>query len=224
MLPRAIGLVTSPGAAALHDVVTALRRRVPHIPVVLVPALVQGAQAPASLCEALSKLYLLARSGQGLEAKNTRNLPPIDVILLVRGGGAIEDLWAFNDAALARTIVASPVPVISGVGHEPTSPSPIFVPTCARPPPRPRPSWLATAAARAPGGLAHLAERLHEGAQRQMRTAPAAPGHGQRNAWGGPRPPVARQQLRLARLGQRMRQAGLMKLQRLAQAQQGVRG
>ncbi|KAB2895645.1 MAG: exodeoxyribonuclease VII large subunit, partial [Burkholderiaceae bacterium] len=107
--PRGIGLVTSPGAAALHDVVTALRRRVPHIPVVLVPALVQGAAAPRSLCEALAKLYVLAQEEAAV---------PIDVILLVRGGGSIEDLWAFNDEQLARTIVQSPVPLVSGVGHE----------------------------------------------------------------------------------------------------------
>jgi len=101
--PRAIGVVTSLGAAALHDVATALQRRVPHIPVVLSPALVQGADAPASLLQAL----------QALGGK-----PEIDVILLVRGGGSIEDLWAFNDEQLARAIVACPVPVISGVGHE----------------------------------------------------------------------------------------------------------
>lgn len=101
--PRAIGVVTSLGAAALHDVATALQRRVPHIPVVLSPALVQGADAPASLLQALQAL-----GGQ----------PGIDVILLVRGGGSIEDLWAFNDEQLARAIVACPVPVISGVGHE----------------------------------------------------------------------------------------------------------
>ncbi|MDA7415109.1 exodeoxyribonuclease VII large subunit [Xenophilus arseniciresistens] len=103
-LPLRIGLVTSPGAAALHDVVTALRRRVPHLPVVLAPALVQGAQAPAELIAALQSLYTLQ--------------PAVDVILLVRGGGSIEDLWAFNDEALARTIVRSPVPVVVGVGHE----------------------------------------------------------------------------------------------------------
>jgi exodeoxyribonuclease VII large subunit len=96
VLPRGIGLVTSPGAAALHDVVTALRRRVPHIPVVLVPALVQGAQAPASIAEALSKLYRLAQEGQAPEAASA-----VDVILLVRGGGSIEDLWAFNDERVA---------------------------------------------------------------------------------------------------------------------------
>lgn len=108
-LPRGIGLVTSLGAAALHDVVTALRRRVPHVPVVLAPALVQGADAPADLVRALDRLYAQARSGSGT---------PIDLILLVRGGGSVEDLWAFNDEALARHIVQSPVPVVSGVGHE----------------------------------------------------------------------------------------------------------
>ena len=101
--PRAIGVVTSLGAAALHDVATALQRRVPHIPVVLSPALVQGADAPASL--------LLALQVVGVQ-------PGIDVILLVRGGGSLEDLWAFNDEQLARAIVSCPVPVISGVGHE----------------------------------------------------------------------------------------------------------
>ena len=103
VMPRSIGVVTSLGAAALHDVVTALQRRVPHIPVVIYPASVQGTQAAAELRDALLKAY----SGN-----------EVDVILLVRGGGAMEDLWAFNDERLARTIVGSPVPVISGVGHE----------------------------------------------------------------------------------------------------------
>ncbi len=102
VMPRAIGVVTSLGAAALHDVVSALQRRVPHIPVLIAPASVQGAGAPAELMSALKALYAQA----------------VDVILLVRGGGAMEDLWAFNDEALARTIAASPVPVICGVGHE----------------------------------------------------------------------------------------------------------
>jgi exodeoxyribonuclease VII large subunit len=102
-MPRGIGVVTSLGAAALHDVSTALQRRVPHIPVVLAPSLVQGPDAPPTLVQALQQL------GQQ---------PNIDVILLVRGGGSMEDLWAFNDENLARTIVASPVPIICGVGHE----------------------------------------------------------------------------------------------------------
>jgi len=124
LMPHAIGLVTSLGAAALHDVVTTLRRRAPHLPVVLLPAAVQGAGAPAELCEALSKMYLLAHSNQGLKAdfsykyKTGSAPPPVDVILLVRGGGAMEDLWAFNDEQLAQTIARSPVPLVCGVGHE----------------------------------------------------------------------------------------------------------
>lgn len=131
------------GAAALHDVVTALRRRVPHIPVVIVPALVQGPQAPQSLVQALSKLYCLAQEERdesgNLRVESARQ-PVIDTILLVRGGGSLEDLWAFNDEQLARTIVQSPVPLISGVGHETDFTIADFAPTCARPRPR-RPSW-----------------------------------------------------------------------------------
>lgn len=107
-MPSQIGLVTSLGAAALHDVVTALERRLPHVRVMLSPASVQGASAPGELMLALEALYREARKpGAGL-----------DVILVVRGGGSLEDLWAFNDERLARTIANSPVPVISGVGHE----------------------------------------------------------------------------------------------------------
>lgn len=126
VLPRAIGVVTSLGAAAWHDVVSALRRRVPHIPVCLVPASVQGAKAPAELIEALSKMYLLAQDQQGLGTylmpdSAVSSVPQpvvVDVILLVRGGGALEDLWAFNDEALARMLARAPVPVVCGVGHE----------------------------------------------------------------------------------------------------------
>ena len=110
-LPRGIGVVTSLGAAALHDVVHALRRRVPHLPVVLAPASVQGEAAPAELVVALESLYALCDEGSS-------STPAIDVILLVRGGGSIEDLWAFNNEHLARTMARSPVPVVCGVGHE----------------------------------------------------------------------------------------------------------
>lgn len=114
-MPRGIGVVTSPSAAALHDVVTALRRRVPHIPVVLAPASVQGTAAPTELSRALMNLYALARSGKDGTSEHSQR---IDVILLVRGGGSMEDLWAFNDEQLARTLASSPVPIVSGVGHE----------------------------------------------------------------------------------------------------------
>ncbi len=101
--PRAVGVVTSPRAAALRDVLTTLRRRAPGVAVVVYPALVQGVDAPASLVAALGAAVRRAEC---------------DVLLLVRGGGSMEDLWAFNDEALARAIAACPIPVISGVGHE----------------------------------------------------------------------------------------------------------
>ena len=113
-LPRGIGIVTSLGAAALHDVVTALQRRVPHIAVTVAPASVQGDGAPRELCQALLSLYALAQA----PATATAHAVPLDVILLVRGGGSMEDLWAFNDEQLVRTMARSPVPIICGVGHE----------------------------------------------------------------------------------------------------------
>ena len=106
LMPRGIGIVTSLGAAALHDVVTTLRRRVPHIPVVIYQASVQGALAAGELRGAL------------LKACERQATDQVDVVLLVRGGGAMEDLWAFNDEALARAIVASTIPIVCGVGHE----------------------------------------------------------------------------------------------------------
>ena len=110
--PRAIGVVTSPGAAAWHGVMTALQRRVPHIPVRLAPAQVQGQGAAATLVQALQQVYAWT-------AEDHPSEPPIDVILLVRGGGSLEDLWCFNDEQLARMLAQSPVPVISGVAAGP---------------------------------------------------------------------------------------------------------
>jgi len=101
--PRAIGVITSLSAAALRDVLTALERRAPHVPIVIYPAMVQGAGAALQLRQALA----LANERQ-----------EVDTLLLVRGGGSIEDLWSFNDEALARDISASLIPVVSGVGHE----------------------------------------------------------------------------------------------------------
>lgn len=110
--PSSIGVVTSLDAAALSDVLTALGRRAPHIEVVLSSCSVQGADAPASMVGALESLYALCRT----ETQASVRVP--EVILLVRGGGAWEDLQAFNDEAVARCIARSPVPVIAGVGHE----------------------------------------------------------------------------------------------------------
>lgn len=102
-LPRCIGVITSLGAAALHDVCTALQRRSPQVEVVVYPAAVQGPDAPAALMQALA----LANSRR--EA---------DVLLVCRGGGSMEDLWAYNDERLVRAVAASALPVICGVGHE----------------------------------------------------------------------------------------------------------
>ncbi|HXC41128.1 MAG TPA: exodeoxyribonuclease VII large subunit [Burkholderiales bacterium] len=101
--PRAIGIVTSPKAAALRDVLTTLARRNPAIPVVLYPAAVQGDGAAQQVCAAIE------RAGRRRDC---------DVLLLVRGGGSIEDLWAFNEEIVARAIRACPIAVVSGIGHE----------------------------------------------------------------------------------------------------------
>ncbi|QWD74537.1 exodeoxyribonuclease VII large subunit [Polynucleobacter sp. TSB-Sco08W16] len=101
--PRSIGIITSPQAAALKDVLSTLARRAPHIPIVIYPTLVQGPDAPAGIIAAL---------------KAAAKEQAVDVILLVRGGGSIEDLWAFNDEQLAYAIASSLIPVVSGVGHE----------------------------------------------------------------------------------------------------------
>lgn len=100
---RTVGVVTSPRAAALRDVLTTLRRRMPSLRVILYPAPVQGEGAAPQLAAALEA------AGRHAEA---------DVLILCRGGGSIEDLWAFNDEALARAVAACPVPVVTGVGHE----------------------------------------------------------------------------------------------------------
>jgi exodeoxyribonuclease VII large subunit len=101
--PRSIGIITSPQAAALKDVLSTLARRAPHIPIVIYPTLVQGPDAPSGIIAAL----------KAAEKENV-----VDVILLVRGGGSIEDLWAFNDEQLAYAIAQSSIPIVSGVGHE----------------------------------------------------------------------------------------------------------
>lgn len=112
--PRAIGLITSLGAAALHDVVTALQRRAPHIPVILAPASVQGSNAPAELLQSLKNLVAWQAPSNSVD----HSPMAVDVILIVRGGGSLEDLWSFNDEALVRAVANCPVPIVSGVGHE----------------------------------------------------------------------------------------------------------
>lgn len=201
LLPRGIGIVTSLGAAALHDVVTCLRRRAPHVPVVLAPAAVQGSQAPGELVAALESLYARAGSGQ------------LDLILLVRGGGSIEDLWAFNDEQLARTIVRSPVPLVSGVGHETDFTIADFCADLRAPTPtaaaelaaQPQETWLAA--------LAMLGERLHDAALRRVDRASQRLDQAAAHL-GRPSSRAAQQHLRIERCAQRLRHALAVRVQR----------
>jgi len=197
-MPRAIGLVTSPGAAALHDVVTALRRRAPHVPVILAPAAVQGSEAPRELVAALNSLYALADR--------------VDVILLVRGGGSLSDLWAFNDEQLAQTIVRSPVPLICGVGHETDFTIADFCADLRAPTPtaaaelasRPRAECLAEADAFAQALTAAVSDRIELLGQRLDQAA---------SRLGRPSARLAAQRERLVWLAQSLRHGGAGRMQ-----------
>ncbi|GBF28776.1 exodeoxyribonuclease 7 large subunit [bacterium MnTg03] len=101
--PSMIGVLTSPTGAAIRDVLSVLRRRAPHIPVMLFPALVQGERAADQIIQAM---------------RNVKSHRGCDVLLLVRGGGSLEDMWCFNDETLARVIADFPIPVVTGIGHE----------------------------------------------------------------------------------------------------------
>jgi len=103
-IPQKIGIITSATGAALRDMLNTLQRRMPLAEVILAPTTVQGDAAPMKIVEAMDGLFRVA--------------PDLDVILLGRGGGSIEDLWAFNDERVVRAVAASPVPIISGIGHE----------------------------------------------------------------------------------------------------------
>ncbi len=101
--PKSIGVITSPTGAAIEDILSTLKRRSPHIPIFIYPSLVQGKEAPLAIVKAI-------------ETANIRM--ECDVLILARGGGSIEDLWAFNEEIVARAIVTSKIPTITGVGHE----------------------------------------------------------------------------------------------------------
>lgn len=102
-LPKAIGVITSPTGAAIRDILSVLRRRFPAIPIFIYPTLVQGAEAPKQIIAAL---------------KTAEKHNACDVFIIARGGGSIEDLWAFNDEMVVRAIFACHIPIISGIGHE----------------------------------------------------------------------------------------------------------
>ena len=192
LMPRAIGVVTSLGAAALHDVVTALQRRVPHVPVVIYPASVQGAQAAGELRDALRKAGVRHEQDQ------------VDVLLLVRGGGAMEDLWAFNDEALARAIIESPMPVVCGVGHETDFTIADFCADVRAPTPTAAAELCAQPQTSGLNALDLALSRLQNGVERQLQS------HNQRLDRAAlrvsqPSHLVTRQQARLAGLAQNLR-------------------
>jgi exodeoxyribonuclease VII large subunit len=153
MIPKRIGVITSPTGAAIRDILHVLGRRFSAVPVLIYPVAVQGAAAAAEIAAAVRT------AGRRAEC---------DVLILARGGGSLEDLWAFNDAALARAIVASPIPIVSGIGHEidftiadfaadvraptPSAAAEIAVPDGEE--------WLAS--------LARLAQRLRRGLKRRV--------------------------------------------------------
>jgi len=150
--PRCIGIVTSLQAAALRDVLTTLARRNPSIPVIIYPAQVQGEGAARQLEAAIAAA-----------AKRDE----CDVLILCRGGGSIEDLWAFNDEGLARAIYACPIPVVTGIGHETDFTIAEFVADWRAP----TPTAAAELAAPARAELIAVLRQLGQSLQRQMRFA-----------------------------------------------------
>ncbi len=156
--PRTVGIVTSPQAAALHDMITAFRRRAPHVQLVLYPTLVQGEAAAAQIAQAIATASARAEC---------------DVLIVGRGGGSLEDLWCFNDERVARAIAACPVPVISGVGHETDFTIADFVADLREPTPTAagelaatsRADWLAELGQHADGIDAAMRRQLNESTQ-----------------------------------------------------------
>lgn len=155
-LPRCVAVITSASGAAVRDIITTFRRRFPAIRLLVVPVPVQGANAAPAMVEALARVAAYGTC---------------DAVILARGGGSLEDLWAFNDEKLARAIAAAPIPVVSGVGHEtdftiadlvadfraptPTAAAQVLSPD--------RADWLAD--------LAHRRRRLALGWRRRLETA-----------------------------------------------------
>ncbi|MFN7085014.1 MAG: exodeoxyribonuclease VII large subunit [Burkholderiales bacterium] len=151
--PRAVGIVTSPQAAALRDVLTTLRRRMPALPVIVYPAPVQGEGAAQKIAQAI------AVAGARGEC---------DVLIVCRGGGSIEDLWAYNEEVVARAIAACPVPVVSGVGHETDFTIADFVAAARAPTPTAAAQLVSPDRAELAQRLAHWRHRLARMAGRML--------------------------------------------------------
>ena len=218
--PQSLGIVTSPAAAALRDVLTTLQRRSPQVRIVIYPSPVQGADAPAALVAAMQ-----------LAAQRSE----VDALLLVRGGGSLEDLWAFNDERLVRAIAASPMPVVCGVGHETDITLADLVADLRAPTPTAAAELAAPMQAEALAQLQAEADALRRAVQRTLQTQaqrldtaalrlgqPARSLAGQSQALlslsrrlvQGLSHAHARQDERLSRLGERLVRAAQTRLQR----------
>ncbi len=160
--PRRLGVITSPAGAAIRDVLQVLRRRWPLLEVIVYPASVQGEAAPGELRAALATAI-------------ERN--EVDLLLLTRGGGSLEDLWAFNDEALARAIHACPLPVVSAVGHEIDFTIADFVADLRAPTPSAAAELITPDRSELAATLRQLADRLRQGERRRRQAL------GQRLAW-----------------------------------------
>ena len=114
--PRGVAVLTSPSGAAVRDILQVLKRRAPGLPVTLIPVPVQGTEAPPAIVAGLALLKSLFEND--FQDAQGQPIPPFDVVIVARGGGSLEDLWAFNDEAVVRALADMPVPVVSGVGHE----------------------------------------------------------------------------------------------------------
>ncbi|NOU89549.1 exodeoxyribonuclease VII large subunit [Paenibacillus sp. LMG 31460] len=152
--PRAIGVITSPTGAAVRDVIITLQRRYPSVQILLYPVLVQGAQAGPSIVKAIEVMNRLGEA---------------DVLILGRGGGSLEELWAFNEEAVARAIAASAIPVISAVGHETDFTIADFVADLRAPTPTAAAELAVPNHLELKQQLSQQAQRLHYGLLQQLR-------------------------------------------------------
>ncbi len=182
-LPKRIGVITSPSGAAIHDILHVLARRFAAIPVLLYPVAVQGAAAAAEIVAALNL------AGRRAEC---------DVLILARGGGSLEDLWAFNDEALARAIAACPIPVVSGIGHEIDFTIADFAADVRAATPSAAAEIVAPNAEEWAASLRRLGERLQRALRQRI------DGHRERLRWLIARAELVSPAARLAQQGQRL--------------------
>ncbi len=154
-LPKRIGIVTSPSGAAVRDILTVLERRFPAVPVVIYPAAVQGDAAPGELIAAIDRAV---------------ERDECDVLIVGRGGGSLEDLWAFNDEGLARAIADCPIPIVSAVGHEVDFTIADFVADLRAPTPTGAAELVVPDSAEWAERLSGLASRLARASQRALET------------------------------------------------------